>query len=194
MMKMGGPGSGFHNHGGRPGQIGGSSAGPKVQRPPKRQEQLPKIEDKFFDRKIPDAIKEVADTLRNNDREKRVFIDLKTGEQIDNFRNTEGDFAEIRNSNVYPPSIHDLERFIRHSARQLVIATPQFTYTLELPQGLTNQEKRAILATMHTIQAARIERDQISEFPEAKPSIVLNDNDWSALANQTKLTYTRVPK
>lgn len=111
---MGGPGSGFFDHAGRPGLVGGSSgsggggAGVKAarDRAEKHARERRERERQYLDdstQTVQDKMKVIADSLRDIPGETRKFVDQHTGEELTTFSGHEGDIVEIR---TYPEDLY----------------------------------------------------------------------------------------
>ena len=205
---MGGQGSGYFQHAGRPGEIGGSTSGgrgggKKPSSSKARERSLEHQEQREVQDALPppvqESIKKLGDTIRHNDAETLIVIDAKTGKELARVQGTHDEAGEISDATAakmtgnieihnhpdlpgdkdVPLSWPDLQGFLEGDSRQIIAVTPGYNFSFALPpRGLSPKERKTILRKARSI------------IPKGRHPVVTHDM-WTKLAGQTRLRYIR---
>ena len=209
LCTIGGPGSGYFGHPGRPGQVGGSvSTGPTDRerygdtRERSRRKREKKVGSTLPETLIDRKLRQVADDIRNEKEKTRRILDGETGEEITHFEDAQGDVIEVSNTtddDFYPPSLKELREFLGDSEIQtFVVTTPDYNFVLTIPKEIGPEERRAIYETMKGILEAKTpgeDDEEVSRLPEAKPSTpAATLEDWKELDKQTPIRFRLLQK
>ena len=202
---MGGPGSGYFQHAGRPGELGGSASGGRGGKSSSKgrersiEHEQQRLEQELLPPPVQDSIKKVGDTIRHNEAETLIVIDAKTGKELARVQGTHDEAGEISDATAAKMTgnieIHnhpdlpgdtnvtlswpDLQGFLEGDSRQIIAVTPKYNFSFALPpRGLSPKERKTILRKARSI------------IPRGRHPVVTHDM-WTKLAGQTRLRYTR---
>ena len=203
---MGGQGSGYFQHAGRPGEIGGSASGGRGGKSSSkgRERSIEHLEQRLEQDSLPppvqESIKKLGDTIRHNEAETLIVIDAQTGKELARVQGTHDEAGEISEATAAKMTgnieIHnhpdlpgdmdvtlswpDLQGFLEGDSRQIIAVTPKYNFSFALPpRGLSPKERKTILRKARSI------------IPRGRHPVVTHDM-WAKLAGQTRLRYTRI--
>lgn len=207
---MGGQGSGYFNHAGRPGLLGGSASGgggsggtsSTRERAEKHREAREALSEKTTK-----AVKEFAEKYRDKTKEWMQIIDPKTGKvdyeeegsedevgdpevlegktegkiQIHNHPvDTTGDNPDYPDNANKPPSAQDLGKFFDDKPKEFLVVSKDYTFSLKPPPGGFTEKNKA---KAEALFKSMLVKNGAWRYP--------THEDWQALAAKTGIKYTR---